>query len=160
VRENSFQFSVLVSDLFLGDFGTGGLMGGGICGAALGRAADALLRALGGDSVSLVLPASAMAGDSGGQLGLVDPGVLEVLVSPVVTRALTTGNTGPRRRIEFTLPASAIADQLPRLGMGAAEDLFNAALGLKYGNDLFHIETVVPEDFAGAAYFYVVTAVE
>jgi len=135
-------------------------MGGGICGSALVRAADALLRALGGDTVSLLLPGGATASDAAGQLGLVDPGVQEVLISPVVSRALETGNTGPRRRIEFTLPASAIADQLPGLGMGTADDLFNAVLGLSYTGDLFHIEKVVPENFAGTAYFYVVTAVE
>jgi hypothetical protein len=135
-------------------------MGNGICGAALVRAADALLKALGGATISLLLPATAMAADAAGQLGLTDPGVQEVVISPVGTRALTTGNLGPRRKIEFTLPASVIADQLPGLGMGTAEDLFNAVLGLKYDNDLFHVETVVPETFAGTAYFYVVTAVE
>jgi hypothetical protein len=135
-------------------------MGCGICGTALSRAADALLKALGGETVSLLLPATATASDAAGQLGLVDPGVQEMLVSPVVTRALVTGSTGPRRRIEFTLPASVITGQLPALGMGNAEDLFNAVLGLNYGGDVFHIESVVPESFAGAAYFYVVTAVE
>jgi hypothetical protein len=135
-------------------------MGGGICGAALVRAANAMLAALGGDEISLLLPAESTSSDSAGQLGLVDPGVQEVFISPVVVRPLTTGNLGPRRRIEFTLPASAIASQLPVLGMGAAEDMFNAALGLKYGSDLFHMETVVTENFAGTAYFYVVTAVE
>jgi hypothetical protein len=135
-------------------------MGGGISGAAMVRAADALLKAFGGDTVNLVLPATATASDAAGQLGLVDPGVQEVLISPVVTRALVTGNLGPRRRIEFTLPASAIADQLPGLGMGTAEELFSVVLALNYGGDLFHIETVVPENFAGTAYFYVVTAVE
>jgi len=34
------------------------------------------------------------------------------------------------------------------------------ALGLQYDGDLFHIEAVVTETFAGTAYFYVVTAVE
>ncbi|HEY3973750.1 MAG TPA: hypothetical protein VGM18_12145 [Candidatus Sulfotelmatobacter sp.] len=135
-------------------------MGGGICGSALVRAADALLKALGGDTVSLLLPATASAADAAGQLGLVDPGVQQVLISPVVTRALETGNLGPRRRIEFTLSASVIVDQLPALGLGTAEELFDAVLGLMYGSDLFHIETVVPENFAGTAYFYVVTAVE
>jgi hypothetical protein len=136
------------------------VMGGGICGSALVRAADALLKALGGDTVSLLLPGGATASDAAGQLGLVDPGVQEVLISPVVTRALETGNLGPRRRIEFTLPASAVAAQLPGLGIGTAEELFNAVLGLSYSGDLFHIEKVVPENFAGTAYFYVVTAVE
>ena len=52
-------------------------MGSGICGAALVRAANAMLTALGGDQVSLLLPATATASDAAGQLGLVDPGVQE-----------------------------------------------------------------------------------
>jgi len=135
-------------------------MGIGICGDALVRAANAMLAALGGDQVSLLLPATAMAGDAAGQLGLVDPGVQSVIVAPVVSRNLPTGNLGPARRIEFTLPASALTEQLPALGLGSAEDLFAAVLGLVYDGDIFHVETVVTENFAGTAYFYVVTAVE
>lgn len=135
-------------------------MGGGICGAAFQRAADALLQALGGDTLSLLLPATATAGDAAGVLGLVDPGVQMVVIAPVVAHELTTGNLGPRRRVEFTLPASAIVDALPGLGMATAEELFNAVLGLNYNNDLFHIETVVPESFGSTICFYVVTGVE
>jgi len=135
-------------------------MGSGICGAALVRAANAMLAALGGDQVNLLLPATAMASDSGGQLGLVDPGVQQVIIAPVVTRNLPAGSQGPTRRIEFTMPASALEQELPTLGMASVENLFNAALGLMYDGDLFHIESVAPENFAGTAYFYVVTAVE
>jgi hypothetical protein len=91
---------------------------------------------------------------------LVDPGVQEVVISPVILRELTTGSLGPRRRVEFTLPASAITSQLPALGMGTADDLFKAMFGLSYGCDLFHVESIVPESFAGTVCFYVVTAVE
>jgi hypothetical protein len=135
-------------------------MGSGICGSALVRAANAMLAALGGDQVSLLLPAIATASGPAGQLGLVDPGVQELVISPVVTKNLPTGNLGPSRRIEFTLPASAIETQLCALGMGAAESVFKACLGLQYDGDLFHVEGVVTENFAGTAYFYVVTAVE
>ncbi len=135
-------------------------MGVGICGDALVRAANAMLTALGGDQVSLLLPAMATASDAAGQLGLVDPGVQDVIITPVVARNLPTGNRGPARRIEFTLPASAIEIQLPTLGIVTAEALFNAVLGLVYDGDLFHIEVVVTENFAGTAYFYVLTAVE
>jgi hypothetical protein len=135
-------------------------MGSGICGAALVRAANAMLSALGGDQVILLLPATATASDAAGQLGLVDPGVQNVIITPVVTNNLPTGNSGPTRRIEFTLPASAIEMQLPTLGMASAEALFDAALALQYDGDLFHIEAVVTENFAGTAYFYIVTAVE
>ena len=135
-------------------------MGGGICGAGLLRLADALTKALGGETVSLLLPATAMASDAAGQLGLVDPGVQELVISPVVLRELTTGNLGPRRRVEFTLSASAITQQLAALGMASGEDLFKAVIGLNYGNDLFHVESVVPESYGGTVCFYVVTAVE
>ncbi len=101
-----------------------------------------------------------MASDAGGQLGLVDPGMQEVVISPVIARELTTGNLGPRRRVEFTLPASTVTQQLPVLGMAAAENLFDSVLGIIYGSDVFHVETVVPESFAGTVCFYVVTAVE
>jgi hypothetical protein len=135
-------------------------MGSGICGAALVRAANAMLMALGGDQVSLLLPGTATASDPAGQLGLVDPGVQDIIITPVVTNNVPTGSMGPSRRIEFTLPASAIEAQLPTLGMASAEDLFAAALGLQYDGDLFHIGAVATENFAGTAYFYVVTAVE
>ncbi|HLZ40304.1 MAG TPA: hypothetical protein VKQ11_05045 [Candidatus Sulfotelmatobacter sp.] len=135
-------------------------MGCGICGAAVVREANALLKALGGDTVGLLLPATAMTADAAGQLGLVDPGVQEVVISGVVIRELATGNLGPRRRVEFTLSAAGVADQLPSLGMGSGEDLFKAVLGLNYAGQLFHIEKVVPESFAGTVCFYVVTAVE
>jgi hypothetical protein len=133
---------------------------GGICGAALLRAANAMLEAFGGDQVSLLLPANAMASDAAGQLGLVDPGVQQVIVAPVVTHNLPTTNSGPTRRIEFTLPASVLEGQLAGLGIGTVEELFEAVMGLMYDGDLFHIETVVPENFAGTIYFYLVTAVE
>jgi hypothetical protein len=135
-------------------------MGGGICGTALLRVSDALLRALGKDAVSLLIPATAMASDAAGQLGLVDPGVQEVRICPVVARELTTGSIGPRRRIEFTIPASAIAAELPSLGMGSGDDLFSAVLGVSYGREIFHVESVIPESFAGTVCFYVVIGME
>jgi hypothetical protein len=110
--------------------------------------------------VSLLLPGTALAGDSAGQLGLVDPGVQSVIITPVATRNLPTENQGPTRRIEFTLPASVIDGQLSALGMASAEALFAAVLGLVHDGDLFHVEAFVTENFAGTAYFYVVTAVE
>jgi hypothetical protein len=119
-----------------------------------------MLTALGGDQVTLLLPATAPASDAAGQLGLVDPGVQGVIIGPVVVHALPVGNMGPRRRLEFTLPASVIEAQLSTLGIGTADELFSAALGLMYDTNIFHIEAAVPENFAGTAYFYVVTAVE
>jgi hypothetical protein len=131
-----------------------------ICGAGMMRVADAMAKALGGESISLLLPATAMANDAAGQLGLVDPGVEELLISPVIIREISSGKSGPRRRVEFTVPASAIERELPSLGMGTAEDLFRAVLGVNLGNDLFHIERVATESFAGSVCFFVISGVE
>ena len=132
----------------------------GICGSAILRAANAMLAAFGGDQVSLLLPATAQASDAAGQLGLVDPGVQQVVITPIVARPLPMTNSGPMRRIEFTLPASVLEAQLPTLGLASVDELFAAVLGLMYDSNLFHVESVVTENFAGTAYFYLVTAVE
>lgn len=132
----------------------------GISGTGVARAANAMLKALGGDTISLLLPATATTADAAGMLGLVDPGVQQVVISPVLVRELPTGNLGPRRRVEFTLSASVIANQLPSLGLASAEDLFAAVLGLSYGSDVFHVESYVPDSFAGTVCLWVVTAVE
>ena len=47
----------------------------GISGYAAARAADAMLRTLGGTSVVLLFPAAGIPADAVGGLGLIDPGV-------------------------------------------------------------------------------------
>ena len=128
--------------------------------AAVMRAADAMLQALGGDSVTILFPLVTMPNDPSAQLGLADPGVEEVIFSPVVVRTLQTPATGPRRRLEFLFSAVAVADELSERNVPTAEALFNGALGLLYDNDLFHIESVMTEYFAGTAYLFRIVAVE
>ena len=135
-------------------------MGSGICGAALVRAANAMLSAFGNDEITLLLPGTGLGTDAAGQLGLVDPGVQSLVISPAVIHILPVTNVGPLRKVQFTLPASVLDAQLSGLGMGSVQDIFDAVLGLEYGGDLFHIESIATENFAGTAYFYVVTAVE
>lgn len=127
---------------------------------AVVRAADSMLRALGGAEVSILFPATEMPNDPSAQLGLVDPGVEEVKFGPVVVRILTTSSTGPRRRLEFLMSGTSVAAELSSRNVTTAEALFSNALGLLYCGDLFHIEDIVTEYFAGAAYLYRVLAVE
>ena len=123
------------------------------------RAADALLRALGGDQIVLVLPQPESGSDSM-QLGLTDPGVQQVMITPVVVRTLPAPTTGPRVRLEFLISASAIASAVAAEGAASAEALFDVALGIQYQADLFHIESVSTDFFAGTAYLYRVIGVE
>jgi hypothetical protein len=128
--------------------------------AAVVRAADAMLRALGGDAVSMLFPRVTMPNDPSAQLGLADPGVEQVIFCPVAVRTLVTSATGPRRRLEFLFSAATVSEQLTSRNVATAEVLFDGALGLLYDNDLFHIENVTTEFFAGTAYLYRVLAVE
>jgi hypothetical protein len=131
-----------------------------IFGTAIQRAAEAMMRALGGSEISLLLPILLMPDDPGAQLGLVDPGVEEVRLSPVVIRNLPTENAGPRRRLEFLIPATIVAVELRDRNVASAQALFGGALGINYDNELFHMESFLPEYFGGMTYLYRVMAVE
>lgn len=133
------------------------------------RAADAMLWALGGDQVSLVLPLATTPTDPGSQLGLNDPGVQQVPISPVIVRnlsglladrALAPPKSTPRLRLEILLSASAVNSAAQAQGAESAEALFNSSLGIQYQAELLHIESMNTDYFAGIAYLYRVVAVE
>ena len=129
-------------------------------GVAIVRAANAMLSSLGGEEITLLFPSTGMGSDTASQLGLVDPGVDEVILGPVIPRSLATDNIGPRRRIEFLVPASAVSNLAPERGFVSGEDLLEAALGIVYQNEIFHIEGFLCEEFAATPYLYRVTAVD
>ncbi|HWF39779.1 MAG TPA: hypothetical protein VG322_14750 [Candidatus Acidoferrales bacterium] len=131
-----------------------------IAGTAVLRAADALLRVLGGNQIGLVLPLPTETGSDSTQLGLTDPGVQQLTISPVVVRTLPAPSTGPRVRMEFLISASAVASAVDAEGAASGEALFDLALGIQFQTDFFHIESVSTEYFAGTAYLYRVVAVE
>jgi hypothetical protein len=130
-----------------------------IAGAAVLRATDALLRALGGSQIALVFPIPTTGG-ANTELGLSDPGVQTLPLAPAVVRTLPSPSPGPSRRLEFLLSASAVMNAVDAAGAESATALFNVALGVEYQADLFHIESANAEYFAGTAYLYRVIAVE
>jgi len=131
----------------------------GTSGMAAIRAADAMLRTLGGAEVLLLFAGAGLPADRVAELGLVDPGVEQVMISPVIVRELATENNGPRRRIELVAGRSAMAEQVSQRNVASAEVLFETALGVVYQGEMFHIEGFVVERFAGVAYLYRVLAV-
>ncbi len=132
----------------------------GIFGMALVRAAEAMLRSLGGSRSGCCCPYFKLPNDPSAQLGLVDPGVEEVRLSPVVIRNLPASATGPRRRVEFLIPAAAVTEELSSRNVASAEAFFNGVMGVVYDSDLFHIEGFSTEYFGGMAYLYRMIAVE
>ena len=131
----------------------------GISGGAAARAADAMLQTLGGTQVTLLFPAAGLPADAGSELGLVDPGVVQAAIGPVIVRELTTENNGPRRRIELVAGRTALAEQVSQRNVASADVLFDTALGVVFEGDMFHIEGYVVERFGGVAYLYRVLAV-
>jgi len=131
----------------------------GVSGGAAARAADAMLRSLGGTDVTLMFAAGGMPGDATAELGLVDPGVEQASIAPVIVRELTTETNGPRRRIEVLAGRAALAEQVSQRNVASADVLFETALGIVYQGEIFHIEGFVVERFGGVAYLYRVLAV-
>lgn len=129
-------------------------------GTALMRAADAMLRALGGDEITLVVPLPASSGDVASQIGLADPGVQRVMLTPVVVRTLPAPASGPAQRLELWVSVAAVANAVQEQGLASAEALFSAALGIEYQGALFRVERTSADYFAGAAYLYRVVVVE
>jgi len=132
----------------------------GMNGIAVLRAADAMLRSLGGEEIQLLLPLMGMPDDSSAQLGLVDPGVQQLAIAPVVVRNLPTSNNGPRRRLEFLLSASVIEREATDQNAASAAALLESALGLVHDGEVLHIEGYSTEYFGGVAYLYRVVAVD
>ncbi len=130
-----------------------------ISGVAAVRAAEAMLHTLGGTQVILVFAAAGLPADGASELGLVDPGVEQVAIAPVIVRELSTENNGPRRRIELLAGRSTMAEQVSQRNVASAEVLFETALGVVYEGEMFHIEGLYVERFAGVAYLYRVIAV-
>jgi hypothetical protein len=131
----------------------------GIAGVAAVRAAEAMLHTLGGITVTLLFAAAGLPAEGAAELGLVDPGVEQAQIGPVIVRDLVTENSGPRRRIELLAGRSAMAEQVSQRNVASAEVLFETALGVLYQGEVFHIEGFVAERFEGMAYLYRVLAV-
>jgi hypothetical protein len=117
-----------------------------------------MLRTLGGTEVIMLFAATGLPADAVAELGLVDPGVEQALIAPVVVRELATETNGPRRHIEVLAGRSAMAEQVSQRNVASAEVLFETALGLVYRGEVFHIQGLVVERLAGVAYLYRVAA--
>jgi hypothetical protein len=125
-------------------------------GLAMARAAEAMLRALGGSEVTLRFNGAAISDDaaSNPRLGLGATVCEDVALSPVVVRDAT------KDALEFVLPSSIVDAQVGLRQAGTAKTLFQSALGFIHDGKLMRIESVSADFHAGAAYLYRVTARE
>lgn len=118
------------------------------------RAADAMLRSLGGFSVGLQMPSAATAGD-GAQLGIVAQTYELLPLSPAIFRRVRISMIeGEPQKFELAVSASAVAAQVGSLQLTSADALFAQAAGVLVNGKLFLIEAVTAPEAFGRPYLY------
>jgi hypothetical protein len=118
------------------------------------RAADALLRSLGGFSVGLQIPSPVASGDAA-QLGITPQSYQSLPLSPALFRRVRTPmEEGVPEKFELAVSASAIEAQVGALQLTSADALFAQAAGITVNGKLFLIEAVTAPTAYGQAYLY------
>lgn len=127
--------------------------------AALARAAEAMLRALGGGDVVIRCPVAPAGNAANAELGIEGPVTVDLTVTPAVARSSVARASDPGLRLEFLFAPASLARYLADRGE-SAEDFFTGALGIVYGHKLLHVESMTADSFAGTPYLYRVVAGE
>jgi hypothetical protein len=119
------------------------------------RAADVLLRALGGRTVMLRMPAPAAAADVTEQLGIATPVFQDLPLAPAVYRkARAILAEGKPAKSELLVSATAIEKMVGSLAYASASVLFANAYGVLADDELLEIVSASPEEAFGEPYVY------
>lgn len=122
---------------------------------AMTRAADVLLRAMGGRRVMLRVPALAASTDVTEQLGIATPMFKDLPLEPVVYRkARATVANGKAPKWEMLVSASQVKSLVGSQAYASASALFAQAYGILSGDELLEIESATQEQAFGQPYLY------
>lgn len=120
------------------------------CGEAVVRCADAALRANGGRSVWMRMPAPAAAGNDAEQLGLATPEFQDAELSPVVLRKAESTTT-------LLVSANAVKSVVCSLKFDSADVLFETAMGVVIDEVLYAVVASEASAWDGEPYSYCLT---
>ena len=119
------------------------------------RASDVLLRAMGGRSVMLRMPAPAVPADPTEQLGLATPTFQDLPLAPVLHRkARATTPDGKAAKWELLVSATAVQNLVGSLAYASASVLFAQACGVLCDDELFEVVSATAEEAFGQPYVY------
>jgi hypothetical protein len=121
------------------------------------RAAESLLRAVGGTEIQLVVSGVVASDENGRELGLLMSESRQFSISPAVVNWLTT-KPGERARAEVTIAARSLDSAAEAVGVSSGKDLLESALAIMIGDQRLRIATVQVGAAGGADYLYTVTA--
>ena len=127
-------------------------------GFAAVRAAEALLRTLGGCTISVRVPVN-VAGNAG-KFGLAGAATEDVALSPVVIRSVKGQAKGARGRVELLISAASLATAKEINDAAGSEAFFDSALGVVHDTVLKRIVSFSVDDFGGMPYLYRVVVQE
>jgi len=122
-------------------------------GLAAVRAAEALVRTLGGGTVWVRIPVSITTGADAAQLGLAATATEDVALSPVVARH-APATKGSQKKIELLISAASLSRAKEINDATTAEDFFESALGVIYFGRLLRVDGVLVDEFGGVPYLY------
>ncbi len=118
------------------------------------RAADTLLRSLGGFSVALQIPAISAGGDAA-EIGITPQTYQQLPLSPAIFRKVRAPlSEGVPEKYELMVSASAIGQQVGALQLASADALFAQAAGVSVNGKPFLIEAIAAPEAFGQAYLY------
>jgi hypothetical protein len=118
------------------------------------RAADALLRSLGGSSVKLRIPGRPCAG-SCDQIGLGVGTYEDLLLTPALfRRTRATMAAGTECVWELLLSATVVQVQVSAAQLDSADELFAEAVSVLVGTQTFTIEAISASEVFGQVYLY------
>jgi hypothetical protein len=122
------------------------------------RMSDSLLRNLGGRTVLLHIPAPAIEGDIGEQLGLAAPDFQNVELTPASLRRvrakIAVGTNEQVAQYELLVSASAVEKAVGTLAYDSAAILFAQAAGVVVDGELFEIASFAAAEAFGVTYLY------
>jgi hypothetical protein len=122
------------------------------------RMANALMRGVGGRAVWLRMPAPAIPGDPGEQLGLATPQFQDVALAPALFRRVRaktgTADKPDEDSYELLVSAWAVERAAGTLGFNAGNLLFAQADGVLIDGTLYGIAWVATAEAFGAPYVY------
>jgi hypothetical protein len=123
--------------------------------AAPQRAADALLRCLGGRTVLLRLPTNAVVGSDAEQLGAANPSYEDIPLSPAVFRRLRPKlRDGNVNQYELLISAASVQTQLGLIELASTDQLFTMAIGVFVDGELMVILAAAEAEAFGCPYLY------
>ncbi len=125
---------------------------------ALGRMADACLRAMGGGRVTLRI-SDPSTGDTNSQLGITPPTAEDIQIAPAVVQAMNPAPDGTRRwQVMFS--ARALRASAEPYGVTDISSWLLTSQGIVRRGRLMPIKSVVSTSFADGEYMYLAIATE